>query len=719
MAQVTEEQRRVVRDLLPHLKSHIVVISTKFYNAILEEPSGRYLFSKTDPRPGSTMSRDDSENSHSLCRAISNALVCVATNLDTIESLLSSPNGEAMVKTIISKHVACQIPQNLYAPVGGFLLGAIHNTLAPILKLPEEEWTEIILPAWQAFYDFLSTLFKKMEDEWNGKIRASLGGWAGVRPFVVVEKRVFLGKSQVTDYDGHVLHDVSPQGLYDEVSVTVHHRQSALSTQSMSNVAAFSTTRKKEPSAYSVPEEDGEDLKIATVVEQEDKDGSDDDNSDYESKYPKPSVLAAPDEGDESVWMLLTLQSQDQLPVVAPNPGDFITIRITTEDALIDTLRHYTVYNRCREGGNFYRIAVNIVQGGLISNFFLNHLALGDVLGLHPPVGTFGFRQETLDIFKSIDGVLEQAQPQLSPLSNQPTSPPQRNAADDPANSKNLDAPEITTTSFCSYSGTRSTLRLSNHRPSIIKRPIVLPGNYLIAGPDTILPPQEIIEQEGILIRKPRKPTTPNTPRTPEPSLSRPESTSGNGSQENDEEEGGAPRRKMVFIAYNSSIAPYLPMCEMVLEYQAKWIQLQEHLKQQVVKQDAGEAIQNPLVQFPKFEITVLHFTRDTHNYILQQEFQKRILKEQQLPWIRVIPVFYRKFPIVEFSAPTIFFHKLMKYYTLGVASRDLFAMGPLSLHKNLHYVLTKLCDYNSKVDDSVFSFLGATFNLSGQSASH
>eukprot|EP00461_Guttulinopsis_vulgaris_P002885 UN02886 len=104
---------------------------------------------------------------------------------------------------------------------------------------------------------------------------------------------------------------------------------------------------------------------------------------------PKDSKLLS-----ESVWFTLTLRSEDEAPVFCPPPGSFLTLRVIDEELKIDTLRHYSIYNKCQPGGNIYKIAVNVVPGGVVSNYLLDNCEIGSVLDVNPPVGTFLLKEE-------------------------------------------------------------------------------------------------------------------------------------------------------------------------------------------------------------------------------------------------------------------------------------------------------------------------------------
>lgn len=193
MSGVTPDQRKIVRDTLPLVKQHILTITTTFYESIFANvPSVHYLFNKQNQASRTT---ESDEITHAQARAIANGIVCIASNFDTLEDLLTSEDGKDLVNAIVTKHVACQINPLFYAPVGGLLLGAVRKVLSKHITLDEDAWQDV-LDAWGAFYNVVANLLIGLEEDKNNTIEASYGGWLGQREFQVIDRQVYIASSQ-------------------------------------------------------------------------------------------------------------------------------------------------------------------------------------------------------------------------------------------------------------------------------------------------------------------------------------------------------------------------------------------------------------------------------------------------------------------------------------------------------------------------------------------
>ncbi len=109
-------------------------------------------------------------------RALANAVVAYATNLDRLEAL-----GDA-VSLIVQKHVSLNILPEHYPIVGECLLAAIKEVLG-------NGATDEIIAAWAEAYQQLADLLINAEEQAYQRSEQSPGGWRGEREFVLRRKQ--------------------------------------------------------------------------------------------------------------------------------------------------------------------------------------------------------------------------------------------------------------------------------------------------------------------------------------------------------------------------------------------------------------------------------------------------------------------------------------------------------------------------------------------------
>ena len=109
-------------------------------------------------------------------RALANAVVAYATNLDRLEVL-----GDA-VALIVQKHVSLNILPEHYPIVGECLLAAIKQVLGDVAS-------DEILAAWGEAYQQLADLLIGAEEQSYLQNEQCIGGWRGEREFVLRRKQ--------------------------------------------------------------------------------------------------------------------------------------------------------------------------------------------------------------------------------------------------------------------------------------------------------------------------------------------------------------------------------------------------------------------------------------------------------------------------------------------------------------------------------------------------
>jgi len=108
--------------------------------------------------------------------ALLDSVVAYATNLEHLDRL--GPT----VERIAHKHVAFDVPPDMYPTIGVELLGAVKEVLG-------DAATDEVLDAWKEAYFFLADILIDAERKLRESLQAKPGGWSGWRDFVVVDKQ--------------------------------------------------------------------------------------------------------------------------------------------------------------------------------------------------------------------------------------------------------------------------------------------------------------------------------------------------------------------------------------------------------------------------------------------------------------------------------------------------------------------------------------------------
>ena len=162
---LTTETKSVVQSTIPLLQEHGLEITSTFYQLLFEKnPELLDIFNSSNQR-------DTSQS-----RALADAVVAYAANIDNLEALLPA------VARIANKHASIGIKNEHYPLVGVSLLAAIQHVLA----LPDEHPA---LTAWGQAYGVLADVFINAENTLYEASATADGGWQGYRAFAIDEVR--------------------------------------------------------------------------------------------------------------------------------------------------------------------------------------------------------------------------------------------------------------------------------------------------------------------------------------------------------------------------------------------------------------------------------------------------------------------------------------------------------------------------------------------------
>ncbi|MGV3615426.1 MAG: NO-inducible flavohemoprotein [Fimbriimonas sp.] len=160
---LTAAQTEIIKATVPVLQAHGETITRTFYGFLFEaHPELRNIFNQAHQAQGDQP------------RALANAVLAYAANIDQLQNL--GPD----VARIAHKHCSLDILPEHYPLVGQNLLKAIGHVLG-------DAATPEIVDAWAAAYGQLAEIFIGVEGEMYRSNAER--GWAGFKPFRVVERR--------------------------------------------------------------------------------------------------------------------------------------------------------------------------------------------------------------------------------------------------------------------------------------------------------------------------------------------------------------------------------------------------------------------------------------------------------------------------------------------------------------------------------------------------
>lgn len=151
----------IIKSTVPLLEAHGRQITDVFYeNLFTNHPYLINIFNMAN------------QNTGNQSRALSDAVIAYAKNIENLESLLPT------VARIAHKHVSLGVKAKHYEVVGENLLGAI----AHVLSLPDDHEA---LQAWGEAYGILADVFINAENSLYAEGNEQHGGWVGFRDFYI------------------------------------------------------------------------------------------------------------------------------------------------------------------------------------------------------------------------------------------------------------------------------------------------------------------------------------------------------------------------------------------------------------------------------------------------------------------------------------------------------------------------------------------------------
>lgn len=161
---LSQRSKDIIAATLPAVKAHANDITSTFYPLMFERyPAVKAYFNQTHQSNGAQR------------RALANAVVAYAANLDRLEAL-----GDA-VSLIVNKHVSLNILPEHYPIVGECLLAAIKEVLG-------DAASDELLGAWGEAYQQLADILIGAEEQVYQQNEQKRGGWRGERSFVLKRK---------------------------------------------------------------------------------------------------------------------------------------------------------------------------------------------------------------------------------------------------------------------------------------------------------------------------------------------------------------------------------------------------------------------------------------------------------------------------------------------------------------------------------------------------
>lgn len=160
----SKETIEIIKTTVPVLKLHGEKITEVFYKLLFQNhPELKDTFNMVNQKKGTQP------------KALANAIFQYAVHIDKLEML-----GDA-VETIAQKHTSLSISKEAYPIVGENLLAAIKEVLG-------DAATPAIINAWAEAYGDLAAIFIKREEDIYTTREKSLGGFRGMKEFIVTKK---------------------------------------------------------------------------------------------------------------------------------------------------------------------------------------------------------------------------------------------------------------------------------------------------------------------------------------------------------------------------------------------------------------------------------------------------------------------------------------------------------------------------------------------------
>ncbi|PSV20493.1 NO-inducible flavohemoprotein [Photobacterium kishitanii] len=179
----------------------------------------------------------DKNTPSSQQQALFNAVCAYANNIDNLAVLLPA------VEKIAQKHTSFLITADQYQIVGSHLLATIDELLAP---------GQEVLDAWAEAYGVLATIFINREEEIYQESNDKIGGWRGMREFIVTGKQrdsELITSFTFTPADGGQVADYKPGqylGIYINADELEHQEIRQYSLSSAPNSTNYRISVKRE-----------------------------------------------------------------------------------------------------------------------------------------------------------------------------------------------------------------------------------------------------------------------------------------------------------------------------------------------------------------------------------------------------------------------------------------------------------------------------------------
>ncbi len=161
---LSQQSKDIIAATLPAVGANVNEITATFYPLMFSRyPEVKAYFNHAHQAQGTQP------------RALANAVVAYASNLDRLEAL-----GDA-VSLIVHKHASLNILPEHYPIVGECLLAAVREVLG-------EAATDEVLAAWGEAYQQLADILIGAEEQVYQQNEHKPGGWRGERAFVLKRK---------------------------------------------------------------------------------------------------------------------------------------------------------------------------------------------------------------------------------------------------------------------------------------------------------------------------------------------------------------------------------------------------------------------------------------------------------------------------------------------------------------------------------------------------
>ncbi|WP_343643570.1 NO-inducible flavohemoprotein [Chryseobacterium sp.] len=187
--QMTSNQKNLVKQTVPILREHGIILTTYFYNRMFRDnPELKHIFNMGNQKNNKQQA------------ALAMTVLAYADNIEDPSVLMPVLNN------IGHKHTSLDIRPEQYTIVGKHLIASISEVLG-------ESATPELLEAWSAAYQQLALLMSGHEQTiYNHRIN-NPGGWAGWRPFIVKQK--VRESTEITSFylypsDGGIVADFTP-----------------------------------------------------------------------------------------------------------------------------------------------------------------------------------------------------------------------------------------------------------------------------------------------------------------------------------------------------------------------------------------------------------------------------------------------------------------------------------------------------------------------------